>query len=190
MLSPRHYALWRTKQGRNVALIIRKRLDQDQKLPIRSSHRLRVWLSADRTHQRVFHQRGMGQDLFRSSMMRHSSCPIESGTIKSSRLRTFLKTRKSHSYFFIPGIQETLSHLRKRLNYDGSGIIKICSSRKESLSRQGLSMKITKSYFHCGKALIRSKLWNEESHIEKGVFPSFGKMAKEEASLVGESGGG
>jgi uncharacterized protein len=29
-------------------------------------------------------------------------------------------------------------------------------------------------YFHCGKALIRSDLWNPEKHASRKAFPSLG----------------
>ncbi|MFT5133274.1 MAG: hypothetical protein ACI9SC_001744, partial [Gammaproteobacteria bacterium] len=41
-----------------------------------------------------------------------------------------------------------------------------------------------KSYFHCGKAMIRSKLWDEKSKLARGVLPSFGEIFKEEAKLT------
>ena len=36
---------------------------------------------------------------------------------------------------------------------------------------------------HCGKALIRSKLWDPERHIAKGVIPPYGLVVKEQAAV-------
>ena len=35
---------------------------------------------------------------------------------------------------------------------------------------------------HCGKALIRSKLWAPESHVDDGVIAPFGQVVKEQAN--------
>jgi hypothetical protein len=49
--------------------------------------------------------------------------------------------------------------------------------------KTGLLIKITKTYFHCGKAMIRSKLWDENSKLARGVLPSFGEIFKEEGKI-------
>ena len=35
-------------------------------------------------------------------------------------------------------------------------------------------------YFHCGKALIRSDLWNPEKMLKHSDFPSFGRIIAEQ----------
>ena len=49
--------------------------------------------------------------------------------------------------------------------------------------RTGLLITVNTVYFHCGKAMIRSKLWDESSKIGDGEFPSFGEIIKEEVRL-------
>lgn len=44
-------------------------------------------------------------------------------------------------------------------------------------------VKVTKAYMHCGKAIIRSKLWDPEQHIADGVIPPFGQVIKEQAGV-------
>ena len=31
-------------------------------------------------------------------------------------------------------------------------------------------------YFHCGKAVIRSDLWNADNHVDRKDFPTLGKI--------------
>ena len=38
-------------------------------------------------------------------------------------------------------------------------------------------------YFHCGKALMRSKLWSPESRVERAVLPSISQMIHDQTSL-------
>ena len=32
------------------------------------------------------------------------------------------------------------------------------------------------AFFHCGKSIIRSKLWDEETKIERSAFPTLGRI--------------
>ena len=82
----------------------------------------------------------------------------------------------------VPGIIETL-----RI----SGIAHIITDHEKlkfaqvskNPVRTGLVISINQCYFHCGKAVIRSKLWKEEHKIERKEFPSFGKILNEQAKL-------
>ena len=40
--------------------------------------------------------------------------------------------------------------------------------------RSGILVTAEEVYFHCGKALIRSDLWNPEKHVARTAFPSLG----------------
>ena len=37
-------------------------------------------------------------------------------------------------------------------------------------------MDVEEVYFHCGKALIRSGLWKQETPLERPQFPSLGRI--------------
>ena len=41
--------------------------------------------------------------------------------------------------------------------------------------RAVLRIDIKEVYFHCGKALMRSKLWAGETGVERAVMPSIGE---------------
>src|SRR3974390_1732098 len=66
--------------------------------------------------------------------------------------------------FFVPGFNETL-----RVN--GTGRVTTDDTLLTPLEAQGkipapgLLVSITEVFFHCGKALIRSKLWDPSRHI-------------------------
>ena len=84
--------------------------------------------------------------------------------------------------FFIPGIMETMRvHGNAEIVRDaellGHGRV------GKKLPATATLIKITKAYMHCGKALIRSKLWDPEQHIAKGVIPPFGQVVKEQAGV-------
>ena len=77
--------------------------------------------------------------------------------------------------FLVPGINETL-----RIN--GTATISTDPDLMKAhavdgkLPRSVLLIKVTSAYMHCAKALIRSKLWAEESKVERNVFPTLGQV--------------
>jgi len=46
-----------------------------------------------------------------------------------------------------------------------------------------LSIAVHEAYFHCGKALMRSKLWSQETRIERAVLPSISQVIHDQTKL-------
>jgi PPOX class probable FMN-dependent enzyme len=84
--------------------------------------------------------------------------------------------------FFVPGIDETL-------RVGGAGKVSaepdLLASMEEfgKLPRAALLIDVREAYFHCGKALMRSKLWSPEIRVEREVFPSIGQIIHDQTSL-------
>jgi PPOX class probable FMN-dependent enzyme len=77
--------------------------------------------------------------------------------------------------FLVPGLSETL-----RVN--GRVEITIDPDLLAPMAAQGrvptaaLDLTVQKVFFQCGKALIRSELWNPDRCIPKGAFPTLGRI--------------
>jgi hypothetical protein len=69
--------------------------------------------------------------------------------------------------FFIPGIDETL-----RINGTAAD-----NGREPRLI---ILVTVQEAFLHCGKALKRSKLWQDDYRIDKRSFPSLGRMIVEQ----------
>ena len=84
--------------------------------------------------------------------------------------------------FFVPGIDETL-------RVGGSGTVTtdaaLLAAMKEfgKLPRAVLRIDVAEAYFHCGKALMRSKLWSRDTQVEREVFPSISQVIHDQTSL-------
>src|SRR6195256_2497211 len=84
--------------------------------------------------------------------------------------------------FFVPGIDETL-------RVGGTGKLSaepnLLASMEEfgKLPRAVLSIAVQEAYFHCGKALMRSKLWSSDVKVERAVLPSIGQIIYDQTSL-------
>jgi hypothetical protein len=83
--------------------------------------------------------------------------------------------------FFVPGIDETL-----RVSGKGSFSAdpKLLATMEEfgKLPRAVLCIEVSEAYFHCGKALMRSKLWSS-AQVERSNFPSIGEVIYDQTSL-------
>ena len=84
--------------------------------------------------------------------------------------------------FFVPGIDETL-------RVGGTGTLsadpELLATMEEfgKLPRAALSISVKEAYFHCGKALMRSKLWSKEVQVERAVLPSISEVIHDQTKL-------
>ena len=84
--------------------------------------------------------------------------------------------------FFVPGIDETL-------RVGGKGKLTIDPELMASMVEFGkppravLHIDVHEAYFHCGKALMRSKLWAGETRVERAVMPSIGEVIHDQTGL-------
>jgi uncharacterized protein len=84
--------------------------------------------------------------------------------------------------FFVPGIDETL-------RVGGRGTVTtdpaLLAAMEEfgKLPRAVLRIDVSEAYFHCGKALMRSKLWSYDTQVEREVFPSISQVIHDQTRL-------
>jgi len=84
--------------------------------------------------------------------------------------------------FFVPGIDETLRvGGRGKLSADPELMASMVEFGKPP--RAVLNIAVDEVYFHCGKALMRSKLWSTETRVERAVLPSISQMIHDQTSL-------
>lgn len=81
--------------------------------------------------------------------------------------------------FFVPGINETLRvNGRAQVTTDPALLEPLAVNGK--VPRSGILVAAEEIYFHCGKALIRSDLWNPKKHVARGSWPSLGRIIAEQ----------
>ncbi len=85
--------------------------------------------------------------------------------------------------FFVPGFNETLRvNGTGRVVTDGALLTPLEAHGKVPVT--GLLVSITEVFFHCGKALIRSKLWDPSRHVARGSFPSLGQIVADQTAVM------
>jgi PPOX class probable FMN-dependent enzyme len=81
--------------------------------------------------------------------------------------------------FFIPGIDETLRvNGTARLSRDPALLAAAAIKGREP--RLVIVVTVREAFLHCGKALKRSRLWQDDYRIDKKNFPSLGRMIVEQ----------
>ena len=87
-----------------------------------------------------------------------------------------------HLLFFVPGIDETLRvGGRGALSVDPELLAAMIEFGKPP--RAVLRIAVSEVYFHCGKALMRSKLWSTDVKVKRSVMPSISQVIHDQTSL-------
>lgn len=113
---------------------------------------------------------------------RHLLIPDHPGNNRLDTLTNLLQNPGLGLIFLIPGVDETLrvnglaeirddEDLRRRLAVG------------ERLPKLVVRIEVQEAFLHCAKALIRSRLWDPETWIERSALPTMGEMLKDQLAL-------
>jgi len=87
--------------------------------------------------------------------------------------------------FFVPGINETLRvNGTARVVTDADLLGPFAAQGKAPTA--GLLIAVKEAFFHCGKALMRSHLWDSATQIERKAFPTLGKIMADQTRAMAE----
>jgi PPOX class probable FMN-dependent enzyme len=84
--------------------------------------------------------------------------------------------------FFVPGIDETL-------RVGGRGSVTTDQKLLDAMIEFGkppravLRIEVVEAYFHCGKALMRSRLWSADAQVKRASFPSISEIIRDQTAL-------
>ena len=84
--------------------------------------------------------------------------------------------------FFVPGIDETL-RVGGRDKLSAEPDLLAAMEEFGKLPRAVLSIAVHEAYFHCGKALMRSRLWSPDARVERSGFPSISQVIHDQTKL-------
>ncbi len=86
--------------------------------------------------------------------------------------------------FFVPGVLETLRvNGRAALTTDPAHLAPLAVEGRPP--RSGLLVTVEEVFFHCGKALKRSALWDPARHAAPGEIPSLGRILADQTRAIG-----
>ncbi len=103
------------------------------------------------------------------------------GNNRLDSLENILETGRVGMLFLVPGVDESL-----RVN--GSATIDVDPELRALGVVDGktpiavIRVKVEQAYLHCGKALMRSALWDSENHVDRATLPSIGEMIRDQVN--------
>jgi len=112
--------------------------------------------------------------------------PDRPGNNRLDTLSSLLTDAEVGLLFFIPGVEETL-RVNGRASLSRDPALLEASTVDGKLPRMMVLVAVRQAFFHCGKALIRSRLWQDDYRIERKRFPSLGRIITEQTRLPGDT---
>ena len=105
--------------------------------------------------------------------------PDAKGNDRVDSLINIVETGRIGMLFLIPGVDETLRLNGVAFITSDTKYIEIFSSEKIPV-KTCLVIKVEEVFLHCAKAFMRSKLWHENSKIERSELPTMGQMLSDQ----------
>ena len=101
--------------------------------------------------------------------------PDRIGNNRFDGMANLLKNPRIGMLFLVPGMNETLRiNVTARIT-DDARLLADCAVDGRA-PKVGLVIALEEAFLHCGKALIRSRLWDADAQIERRILPSYPEM--------------
>jgi uncharacterized protein len=103
------------------------------------------------------------------------------GNNRLDSLENILETGRVGLLFFVPGIDETL-RVNGRATIDTDPELRALGTVDGKLPIAVIRIAVEQAYLHCGKALMRSALWDPKKHVDRATLPSIGEMIRDQVN--------
>jgi PPOX class probable FMN-dependent enzyme len=161
--------------------IVKPSLDKHHKALIDSSPFICI-ATADAEGQPIVSPKGDAPGFVKVLDEKTIFIPDRPGNNKVLGFTNLVKNPRLSILFIIPGNMETLrieGTAQIVLDDDMLELGEIKGRRPPA----GLLVSVTKTYIHCGKSMLRSKLWDPALHVERGTLPTLGEMIRDQGGL-------
>jgi PPOX class probable FMN-dependent enzyme len=101
--------------------------------------------------------------------------PDAPGNNRLDTLTNILGAGRVGLLFLIPGVDETL-RVNGRASLTAQPQVLQRFATEKRTPRVAIEVRVEEAYLHCAKALMRSRLWSDESRVERSVLPTMGQM--------------
>ena len=101
--------------------------------------------------------------------------PDRRGNNRADTMMNIVENPHIGLLFLVPGLSETLRvNGRVEITVDQELLTPLAAQGRVPAAAPDVSVQ--KVFFQCGKAVIRSELWNPDRRIPKGTFPTLGRI--------------
>ena len=110
--------------------------------------------------------------------------PDRPGNNRLDTMVNIVENPNVSAIFFIPGINDTLRVVGKaRIVRDEVWLAKAAINGR--VPKVAIAIEVEEVFFHCAKALVRSRLWDAEHFTGRGALPSLGRIILDQTSASG-----
>lgn len=105
--------------------------------------------------------------------------PDSPGNNRLDSIQNILETHQVGLLFMIPGVEETLRVNGPAVISVAAGDIVHCTTERRA-PQAVIRVTVREAYLHCAKALMRSRLWDEDRKVDRSVLPSMSRMISDQ----------
>ena len=103
------------------------------------------------------------------------------GNNRLDSLQNIVENAAVGMLFLVPGVDETL-RVNGRAEIDTDLALRGLTAVDGKLPITVVRLTVEQAYLHCGKALMRSALWDPGSQISRSSLPSMGEMLRDQVN--------
>ncbi len=104
--------------------------------------------------------------------------PDRPGNKRVDSMRNIAENPEVGIVFFVPGLEETL-RLNGRATLSEDEELLAGMVVKGKVPKLAIVVRVEEVFFHCAKALKRSRLWYDDAQIDRGDFPTMGQIVRD-----------
>ena len=109
--------------------------------------------------------------------------PDRPGNNQVDTLQNLVSNPEVGLLFFVPGMNETLRVSgTAEIVTDPETLAPLSVNGKLPLS--ALRVTVKETFLHCGRALIRSRLWDPAARIDRSSYPTYGRVVSDQVKVV------
>lgn len=111
--------------------------------------------------------------------------PDRKGNRRVDTMRNILENPNVGLILMLPGVAEVI-RINGKASLTEDPTLLADSAVNGSVPAMGIIVKIDDVFFHCAKAVIRSKLWDPETPIQRSEFPTYGEIVRDQRAPDGD----
>ncbi|WP_369140834.1 MSMEG_1061 family FMN-dependent PPOX-type flavoprotein [Modestobacter versicolor] len=108
--------------------------------------------------------------------------PDRQGNNRVDSLRNLAVNPRAALLFFVPGAEETLKVFGTTTIVDAD-TLDVDLVEFGRAPKSVVVLTVERAYFHCGKAVMRSGLWDPERQVDRSTMTPFGQVLKDHCRL-------
>lgn len=105
--------------------------------------------------------------------------PDSPGNNRLDTLENILETGRIGLLFLLPGVDETLRVNGAATLSRDERLVALCADARRT-PKLVIRVDVAEAYLHCAKALMRSRLWDPDTRIDRSMLPSMGQMLRDQ----------